>query len=71
MPEKTTIHGFTVTHETNASEGVRHLREDLDFNEARVFFDQARARGSAMFEDDEERQYTLIYQNGAYTMVRR
>lgn len=71
MPEKTTIYGFRVVYEANALEGVRHLREDLDFNEARVFFDQARMRGSAMFEDDAERQYTLIYQNGVYTLVRR
>lgn len=71
MPEKTKIHGFTVIYETNASGGVRYLREDLDFNEARVFFDQARMRGSAMFEDDNERQYTLIYQSGVYTLMKR
>lgn len=71
MPQKTTIHGFTVIYEANASQGVQYLREDLDFSEARVFFDQARLRGSAMFEDDNDRQFTLLYQNGIYTLVRR
>jgi hypothetical protein len=71
MPEKTTIHGFPVTYEQNAYEGIRYLRDDLDFNEARIFFDQARQRGSAQFEDDEDRQYTLFYKEGNYILVRR
>ncbi len=57
--------------EENAREGIGHLRDDLDSEEARVFFDQARQRGSAEFEDDEGRQYTLIYQNGSYILTRR
>lgn len=69
--QKTTIHGFSVNYEDNASGGVSHLRDDLDYNEAKVFFDQARTRGSAQFEDDEERQFTLACQNGAYTLIRR
>jgi len=71
MPDKTTIHGFPVTHEDNARAGVDHLRDDLSYAEARVFFDQARMRGSAEFEDDEDRQYTLLYQSGTYTLIRR
>ncbi|RJQ36359.1 hypothetical protein C4552_03670 [Candidatus Parcubacteria bacterium] len=71
MAEKTTVHGMTVSYEDNAEEGIRHLRDDLSSDEARVFFDQARTKGSAQFEDDEDRQYTLIYQNGAYALVRR
>jgi len=71
MPEKTNIHGFNVIFEENAAEGVRYLRDDLDFEEARVFFDQARSRGSAEFEDDEDRQYTLFYRDNIYTLARR
>ncbi len=71
MAEKTDVHSFYVTYEENAVEGVRHLRDDLDFNEARIFFDQARSRGSAEFEDDEDRQYTLFYKGGIYTLARR
>lgn len=71
MPEKTYIHGFTVTFEQNTLEGVRYLRDDLDFNEAKVFFEQAKRNGTAQFEDDQDRQYTLFYKGGSYTLVRR
>lgn len=71
MPEKTAIHGFSVIYEKNAIEGIRYLRDDLDFEEARVFFDQARTKGFAEFEDDEDRQYTLFYKGGSYTLARR
>lgn len=71
MITKTTIHGFGVAYEENAREGIQYLRDDLDAREASVFFDQARQRGSAEFEDDEDRQYTLIYQNGSYVLTRR
>lgn len=32
---------------------------------------RARQRGSAEFEDGEDRQYTLICQNGSYILTRR
>ena len=71
MAQKTTVHGFSVAYEDNAYPGIGHLRDDLDYEEAKVFFNQARSQGSAKLEDDEDRQFTLIYQNGSYTLVRR
>lgn len=71
MPLKTIVHGFPVIYEENALAGISYLRDDLDYQEARVFFDQARQRGSANFEDDNDRQYTLSYKNGIYNLVRR
>ena len=71
MIKKTTVHGFNVEYEENALEGIRYLRDDLDFSEAEIFFDRARYKGSARFEDDEDRQYTLLYKNWIYTLVRR
>lgn len=71
MTKKTNIHGFTVQYEENAEGGIRYLRDDLSGSEARVFFDQARMRGSAEFEDDGDRQFTLSYSNGTYTLIRR
>ena len=71
MATRTTVHGFTVIYENNASSGIDYLRNDLDFDEAKVFFDQARLKGQAKFEDDEDRQFTLFYKNGIYTLVRR
>ena len=71
MAEKTNVHGFNMDYEENAMEGIRYLRDDLDFNEAKVFFDQSREKGSAEFEDDEDRQFTLFYKDGIYTLSRR
>lgn len=71
MPEEVRIHGFRTIYEDNAIEGVRHLRDDLSYDECRVFFDQARLKGSAAFEDDQDRQFTLFYRAGVYTLVRR
>jgi len=71
MPEKTLIHGFSVVYEPNASGGVHYLMYDLDLDEAKVFFNQARQRGEAEFEDDLERKYTLFYKNGIYTLTKR
>ena len=71
MTQKTSVHTYTVTYEENAVEGIHYLRDNLDHEEARVFFDQARARGSAEFEDPSNRQFSLLYQNGAYALTRR
>ncbi len=71
MTQKTTIHGYSVSYEENAVEGIKHLRDDLDREEARVFFNQAHEHAKSLFEDDEDRQFTLIYQNGSYTLIRR
>jgi len=71
MVSQTTIAGFSVGYEENAAPGIEYLKNDLDQTEARVFFDQARTRGSAAFEDDEDRQFTLICKSNVYTLVRR
>ena len=69
---KTIVHGTTVYFEDNAKAGVEHLAYDLQFEEAAVFFRHARSRGSTQFEDDQERQFTLIYNpNGTYLIKRR
>lgn len=47
--------------------GIRYLRDDLDPNE----FDYAKRQGFAQFEDDQDRQYTLFYRSGIYTLTRR
>lgn len=71
MAERTAVHGFWVTYEQNAYDGIKYLRDDLKMEETRVFFDQARVRGSAQFEDDHDRQFTVLYHSGNYTLVRR
>jgi len=60
-----------VAYTDTEKEAVFYLKEDLSSDEARVFFDQARAKGSAQFEDDNDRQFTLFYSNGLFTLRKR
>jgi len=45
----------------------------LQYEEARTLFDAARLKGNAEFEDDQDRDWTLIYnkEEGIYTLIRR
>jgi len=70
--KETYIHGFRVKYEENCRDGVNYLFSDLDRDEAKVFFDQAKAKKTVKFEDDEDRQFTLSYNgDGSYTLMRR
>lgn len=71
--EKERIHGFWVIFDKKFRDGVRYLRDDLQYKEAKTLFDAARFRGEAEFEDDYDRDWTLIYNRGegTYTLVRR
>lgn len=71
--KKESVHGFWVEFEENLRDGIRYLREDLQYGEAKTLFDAARLRGSAEFEDDYDRDWTIIYNRGkgTYTLIRR
>lgn len=71
--KKERIHGFWVSFEQDLQEGIWYLRDDLQYKEAKTLFDAARFRGEAEFEDDEDRDWTLIYNNndGTYTLIKR
>lgn len=70
MPE-IYIHGFKTIYEESAKEGMNYLLYDLNLEEARVFFDQARLKKTAKFEDDEDRNYSLLYNgNNVFTLTR-
>jgi len=69
---KVNIHGYAVSYEDNVYAAVHYLRDQLDFYEARVFFDAARQYGSAPFEDQDYRQnYTLYHNSNGYQIERR
>jgi len=68
---KTLVKAYTVYYEDNARQGIAYLRDDLDSTEAEVFFYHARIKGSAQFEDDADRQFTLEYKSNKYTLIRR
>jgi len=71
--KKEQIHGFWLIYEEELRDGVRYLRDDLQYGEAKTIFDAARVDGVAEFEDDQDRDWSLIYnrQDGNYTLIRR
>jgi hypothetical protein len=70
MSEETlTILGHEVAYDSAIYDGVRYLSR-LDPQEAKVFFDEAYNKGSALFEDHMGTKFKLILSNGAYQLVR-
>ena len=70
--KKQQIHGYWVKFDEGVKEGIRYLRDDLQRNEAKTLFEAARLRGEAEFEDDQDRDWTLIYnRDGTFTLIRR
>jgi len=66
------IHGYRTKYEDEDYNAVRYLLEDLQYEEAKIFFEQARLHRSAQFEDEFEGQYELSYNpDGTYTLSRR
>ena len=47
---------------------IKYLRDDLSNDETKVFFNQARVKGSAAFEDERERKYRIVYKSGTYSL---
>jgi len=67
--KKERVHGFWVRFEQDLREGIRYLGSDLQREEAKTLFDAARLRGSAEFEDDEDRDWSLMYIRGDNSYV--
>lgn len=66
------VHGFQVRYDDRTYDGVKHLCDDLQHAEARVFFEHARRHEEAEFEDDYDRQFTLVYEGRQiYSLKRR
>ncbi len=55
--------------QAHAHEPMKRLRDDLSRDEAKVYFEQARLKGSAQFEDDYDRQFTLFYERGSGSFI--
>lgn len=66
------VHGHKVFHEDDALQGVDYLDHRLEYPESEVFFQTAKFRGKAEFEDGENRNFTLRSNgDGTYTILRR
>ncbi|MFH0952663.1 MAG: hypothetical protein V1838_05830 [Patescibacteria group bacterium] len=69
---KRDVHGHAVYGDDASKKGLDYLDYQLSYQEARVFFEQARVRGKAQFEDHEHRNFDLVYNNDAtYTVEKR
>jgi hypothetical protein len=72
MPKTRDVHGHKVEYEDDAKPGVEYLDDRLDYKEAEVFFQQAKAHGTVELEDQAGRDYSLNYDPaGKYAVVRR
>lgn len=71
--KKERVHGFLIEFDEELKDGIRYLRDDLQYGEAKTLFDAARFDGEAEFEDDYDRDWTIIYNRGkdTYSLVRR
>ena len=66
------VHGHKVFYAEEAKRGVEYLDSDLDYKEAEVFFRDAKSRGQSALEDDDRRNFTLVYnRNGTYSLQLR
>jgi len=66
------IRGFKVRYEEGDQGGINYLLYDLDAEESRVFFNEAKRNKYAAFEDDKEGQFSLSYdKDGSFTLMRR
>ena len=75
MIQQTYLNGYYLKYEdseTGINYGLDYLRYKLQPAESVVFFNQARAAGQAQFEDDYDRQFTLMYNSdGTFTLLKR
>lgn len=73
MIQKEYVHDFIVQFDDSFIDGLRYLRDHLSFDEMKTLTDAARLDGSAEFEDNFNRNWTLLYNRGegTYTLIRR
>ena len=66
------IYGFRVSYDDTARYAISYLLHDLDQEEAKVFFEQAKLKGYCKFEDDREGDYLIAYnKDNTYTLIKR
>lgn len=70
--KKIYLHGYYVSYDDSAADGIYYLQYQLDPEEIAVFFETARLKGDCPFEDQYNRNYSLVYNNdGTYTLIKR
>jgi hypothetical protein len=71
--QRTEIDGHPVYHDDEDHHGVEYLNSKIDRNEAKVLFDYAKTHGTAEFETQGGKNYSLVHNNekGNYEIVKR
>jgi len=71
--KKEKIYGFRVNFKKTDKKGFYYLRKDLQKEEAKTLLEAAKLRGRAEFEDDQDRDWTLLYdkRERTFTLLRR
>lgn len=71
MAQKT-IRGYTVSYNSAAAKGIKHLAYVLSYGEADSLFRNAKVSGKVKFEDRAGRNFTLVWtSSGNYTLKKR
>ena len=70
MMTKETINGHIISHDETVSQGIYFLTRQIPQEEAKVFFDEAYNKGSAIFSDHMGYKYKLIHDVGEYQLVK-
>ncbi len=63
-----TTHGHHLEYDDHSKPGFSYLHTRLNAAEAKVFFDQARLRGHAQFEDHHGHRYELRHGAGKFSL---
>ncbi len=66
------VHGRLLEFDpTVKTTGLYHLQKKLSPMEAKTLYDQARTHGKAYFQDNRNQNFTLVYGEGAYRLMKR
>ena len=63
------INGYVVVHDSALDPAVRYLIK-IGSEESKVFFNEAFARGSAVFEDHMSYKYKLVHNGSEYNLIK-
>lgn len=71
MAEQIWLHDHYLNYDEADYVGIEYLRDQLSEEEVKVFFDQAYEHGKAEFEDNQEHNFSIVYEDGDYKLVSR
>ena len=70
MEQKTIIWVHMLVHDETVQHGMYFLSRQINQAEAKVFFDEAFYKGSAVFEDHLGSKFKLVHKGGEYNLIK-